>query len=117
MVISAVTNPGGECSSGVRSRETGTVCTSSNEGASQEIAAKETSIDGANAASWGCSSDRTSVRQQSIFAMPPQFPCIERQQALSSWLITLPVIQASKGAAAASRRKIAMKLVKRRILR
>lgn len=115
-VICAVINPGGECSSGVCSRERGTVCACVKTGASQEITKRETSVEGAEAASCGCSSVRTSVRQQPIFVMSAQLPCMERQQALSSWFIALPVIQASKGAADESRMKIAMKLAMRRIL-
>jgi hypothetical protein len=38
-----------------------------------------------------------------------------RQQALSSWLIVFPDIQASKGAAARSSMRIATKLAKRRV--
>jgi len=85
-------------------------------GASQEITAKETSDFGADAASWGCSSARVSVRQQPIFVMSPQLPCMERQQALSSRFIALPVMQANKGAAVVSRMKIATRLAKRRML-
>ena len=67
-------------------------------------------------ASCGLWSVLTSVLQQPIFAMSPQLPCIERQHALSSWFIVFPVIQASKGAAAESRTKIATKLARRRTI-
>src|ERR1700733_12427093 len=47
--------------------------------------------------------------------MWPHCPCMERQQALSSRLITTPVTHAITGAAAANNRRIATILARRRI--
>jgi hypothetical protein len=52
-----------------------------------------------------------------MVAMSPQLPCIWRQQALSSSVIALFVIHASKGAAVERRRKTARRLARRRILK
>jgi len=112
----AVSRPGGECSSGLRRRDGGTICASATTGGSQEITTNCTSIDGAMDGIWGWWSVRTSVRQQPMVVMSPQLPCIARQQALSSWLIALSVMHASKGAAAESRTRMATKLAMRRML-
>jgi hypothetical protein len=74
-----------------------------------------TSVAGDVAAICGVSSVRTSVRQQPIFSICRHCPCIERQQALSSRLITTLVTHAITGAAAVSMRRTATMLAKRRI--
>jgi len=114
-VVFAVSRPGGECSTGACDAMVAMACTGAATGASCARHTRGRSVAGAAATICGASSVRSSVRQQPIFVISPHCPCMERQQALSSWLIAAPATQASTGVTAVSRRKIATMPERRRI--
>jgi hypothetical protein len=114
-VVRLVRRPGGECSSGICQTIEAVKCRGSGRTAMCVTQTHWTSIAGDVAAICGVSSVRTSVRQQLIFSMCPHCPCMARQQALSSWLMTTLVTQAITGAAVVSSRRIATMPAKRRM--
>ena len=115
-VVFAVTRPGGECSAGASREDDAVVWVRTGVGTIQAMTAQSRLIDAVFAASCGCLSVRTSVRQQPDFAIAPQLPCMARQQAFSSWPMAAPVMQASTGAAVETMSRSATMPARRRIM-